>query len=177
MAKYEGDSLNAGYCEYLTPVKATGKVIMARILTVFIAVILSAFMLWVTLKTIPVASFLFLVLIIFTAWFAFQFTKIEYEYIIATGTLELSKIYGARVRKNLFEIKTSDIFCITPVEKLEILRVKKENVLYTCKQDAQNVICVVYSQNGSENKAIVISAPDKTVACLKYYRKSAFRDM
>ena len=38
--RHEADNLNAGYCEYLTPVKATGKIIMFRILIIFVAVLL-----------------------------------------------------------------------------------------------------------------------------------------
>ena len=171
--RHESDSLNAGYCEYLTPVKATGKIIMFRILIIFVAVLLSLIMLTVTLATIPVVSFMALVCIIFVSWYVMQFTKIEYEYIVASGTLELSKIYGQRKRKLLFEIKTSDITTITPHSDINSLSSDKDNILYACNKDDSGTICLAYSQDNVK-KVLVISAPEKTINCLKYYRRSAF---
>lgn len=171
-ARYEADSLNAGYCEYLTKVSASAKVIAARMGIVFSAIFLIVSMLVLTLKTIPVVSFMALALITFMAWFVFQFTKIEYEYCIATGVLTLSKIYGARVRKDILEIKTSDISMILPESKLS--EIKSDNVFYTCRKSDVNPVCLVYLDKHSEKNVLVISAPDKTVSCLKFYKRSAF---
>ena len=104
MENHNTDSLYSGYCEYLTEVSPSGKVIFLRLFLILFSVVLSLFMLAITLKTIPVVSFMLLVMIVLMTWFVFQFTKIEYEYIIATGMFELSKIYGSRIRKKLFEI-------------------------------------------------------------------------
>lgn len=172
--RHESDNLNTGYCEYLSPVKATGKIISLRILIIFIAVVLSLLMLTVTLTTIPVVSFMALVSIIFISWYVLQFTKIEYEYIIVSGTLELSKIYGQRKRKLLFEIKMSDITTITPLSDMNSLQSSNENTIYACKKDDQNAVCLEYVSDGVK-KVLVISAPAKTISCLKYYNKRAFR--
>ena len=109
---------------------------------------------------------------VFVAWFIFQFTKIEYEYVIATGELTLSKIYGARVRKDILSVKTSDITAIMP--ESEMKNMKTADVLYTCRQDDVNLLALVYTTKESDKNVLVISAPDKTVSCLKYYRRSAF---
>ncbi len=170
--KHESDSLNTGYCEYLTKVPASGKVIAARIGIFAAAFLLIVSMLVFTLKTIPVVSFMAFAIITFMAWFVYQFTKIEYEYCIATGVLTLSKIYGARVRKDVLEIKTSDVSLITPESRLA--DIKADNVFYTCKKTDVNLICLVYSDKHSEKNVLVISAPDKTISCLKFYRRSAF---
>ena len=170
--RYESDSLNTGYCEYMTKVPASAKVIVARVGIILFAIFLIISMLVFTLKTIPVVSFMALALITFMAWFVFQFTKIEYEYCIATGVLTLSKIYGARVRKDVLEIKTSDVSLITPESRLA--DIKADNVFYICKKTDVNPICLVYLDKHSEKNVLVISAPDKTVSCLKFYRRSAF---
>lgn len=171
-AKYESDTLSTGYCEYLTKVKASSKVILARIAVILVTIAFVTAMLVITLKTIPVVSFFCGAFMIFVAWFVFQFTKIEYEYVIATGELTLSKIYGARVRKDVLNIKTSDITAIMPESQLK--NIKANSVLYTCRKSDVNLLCLVYTAKGSENNVLVISAPDKTVSCLKYYRRSAF---
>lgn len=171
-AKHESDTLSTGYCEYLTKVKPSSKVTVARILIILAAVVLVTAMLVITLKTIPVVSFFFGAFMVFVAWFVFQFTKIEYEYTVATGELTLSKIYGARVRKDVLNIKTSDITSIIPESELK--NIKADNVLYTCRKSDVNLLCLVYTTKESDKNVLVISAPDKTVSCLKYYRRSAF---
>ena len=172
MAKYESDNLNAGYCEYLTKTDASSKVVAARVIIILLAAILAGAMLVLTISTIPVVSFMLLVAIIFMAWFVFQFTKIEYEYTIATGTFILSKIYGARMRKDVLDFKTADITKITPYENLN--EIKTASVLYTCSKKSQNLLCIVYAEKENGSDVLVISAPDKTISCLKFYKRSAF---
>ena len=171
-AKHESDTLSTGYCEYLTKVKPSSKVMAVRLLIILATVVLVTAMLVITLKTIPVVSFFFGAFMVFVAWFAFQFTKIEYEYTIATGEFTLSKIYGARMRKDILNIKTSDIEAIVPESELK--SIKADKVFYTCRKSDVNLLGLVYSEKEGGKNVLVISAPDKTVSCLKYYRRSAF---
>lgn len=173
MSLNEENSLNVGYCEFMTPAEATSKTILAKVAIVAFSAILTLAMLFVTLKTIPVVSFMLLVAIVFMAWFVFQFTKIEYEYTVASATFTLSKIYGARTRKDVLEFKTSDITLITPVEKAP--KDKLDSALVTCCKKASDKYLIVFGEHG-EN-AVVISAPQKTISCLKFYRRSAFANM
>lgn len=170
--KHESDSLNTGYCEYLTKVNASSAVILARIMIILFTAVLIAAMLAVTLKTIPVVSFMLGALIVFMAWFVFQFTKIEYEYEIATGEFTLSKIYGARTRREVLSFKTADIITIAPESALDSL--KADNIIITCRKSDINRICILYTETNGKKQSLVISAPDKTVSCLKYYKRSAF---
>lgn len=174
MSIYESDIQSPGYCEYLTPVKPSGKIKTLRVLIVALAAVLSILMLTVTLATVPVVSFMLLVGIVFFAWFAFQFTKLEYEYVIVTGTLEISKILGARTRKTLFEMKLSDVSAITPLGDIKSLGGDEKNIIYACDKDDENAICLAYKAESGEKCILVISAPAKTVNCLKHYRRNAF---
>lgn len=173
MAKYEADMLQSGYCEYLTPVSPTGKVRAARIGILALAVCLTLAMLVLTLGTIPAVSFMAAVIFVFCAWFAFQFTKIEYEYTIATGSFELSKIYGARVRKKVTEFKTSEIVAIFPLSRLAEYKRQTADVQVICKKDDPYALGLLYTQ-GTAKRILILSAPDKTVKCLKHYRQNAF---
>ena len=170
--KHESDTLNTGNCEYLTKVNASTAVILARIMIILFTAVLIAAMLAVTLKTIPVVSFMLGALIVFMAWFVFQFTKIEYEYEIATGEFTLSKIYGARTRREVLSFKTADIITIAPESALDSL--KADNIIITCRKSDINRICILYTETNGKKQSLVISAPDKTVSCLKYYKRSAF---
>lgn len=172
MPKYEADSLQAGYCEYLTPTDATPTIRLARVGIVASAVVLTLAMLVLTLNTIPAVSFMLGVIFAFCAWFAFQFTKIEYEYTVATGVFELSKIYGARMRKKVTEFKTSEIVSVFPTERLAEYA-DRADVLYTCRKNDPYAVGLLYTV-GSSHHVLVLSAPDKTIKCLKHYRRSAF---
>lgn len=173
MAKYEADMLQTGYCEYLTPVSPTGKVRAARICIWALAICLTLAMLVLTLSTIPAVSFMLAAIFVFCAWFALQFTKIEYEYTIATGSFELSKIYGARVRKKVTEFKTSEILAVFPVSRLAEYQRQSADMRYICKKDDPYALGLLYT-HGAKKHILVLSAPDKTVKCLKHYRQNAF---
>lgn len=170
MAKYEADSLQAGYCEYLTPTDATPTVRLARFGIVAAAVVLTLGMLVLTLNTVPAVSFMLGVIFVFCAWFAWQFTKIEYEYTVATGMLELSKIYGARVRKKITEFKTSEIDAVFPLARLADYA-KDTDVLYTCRKNDPYAVGLLYTVGGTR-RILILSAPEKTLKCLKHYRRS-----
>lgn len=174
MSRYEADSLSAGYCEFLTQVRPTGPVLGARAGLLLGTAALVITMLAVTLKTVPAVSFMLLVILLFCAWFLWQFTKIEYEYIIAAGEFELSKIYGARVRKKVLAFKTADISVIAPAARALALAQSAESLRFTCKKDDALALCLVYAGEDRAKHVLVIAAPDKTKACLKYYRRAAF---
>lgn len=173
MSKHESDMLSAGYCEFLTPVKTSGKAKAARLLIVFGCLALALVMLVLTLDTIPTVSFMLFAILVFVSWFVWQFTKIEYEYVIATGELELSKIYGERVRKKVLEIKMSDVSSIAPLSSADEMIKNAENILYACNKNDENALCIAYTKDGKKS-VLVIAAPDKTISCLKYYRRNAF---
>ena len=172
MASYEGDTINAGYTEFLTKVKPSGKAVAARIFIVLAAAIVLFIMFYVTFKTIPVVSFMLAVAIIFLAWFCWQFTRVEYEYTVATGHVELSKIYGARVRKKVLSFETAAIERISPYEAGSSF---KTQTLLACNANDPNAYRIVYtSANGP--CAVVLSMPEKSIKCFRYYKRSAFTD-
>ena len=161
------------YCECLSPVSPTGKVIAARVGIVIFTAFLVAAMLVVTLSTIPAVSFMLGAILVFCAWFVWQFTKIEYEYTIASGSLQLDKIYGARTRKTVAEFKISQIEQVFPQEQAARLTAGASNVLWACsKKDAYALGLAV--TDGNAKRIYFICAPDKTRACLKYYKGSLF---
>lgn len=161
------------YCECMAPVKPTGPVRLARAGIFLFTAILMAAMLIITLKTIPAVSFMLGAIIVFCAWFVYQFTKIEYEYTVASAVLTLDKIYGARTRKKVLEFKISDITAAFTPEKLDVSIKNAEHVLWACRKDDPYALGLVYTV-GSEKRILIICAPDKTRACLKYYKRNIF---
>lgn len=163
----------ANYCECLASVKPTGKVLAARTGIVALTAVLLTAMLVVTLKAIPAVSFMLTVILVFCAWFVWQFTKIEYEYTIAAGSFELDKIFGARTRKKVREFKISDIERLFPVTGLEQAAKNASSVLWTCKKTDAHALGILYT-DGAQKHILMICAPDKTRACLKYFKGSLF---
>ena len=176
MARYEADMLNAGYCEYLVSVKPSPAAKAAKTLIIVCAAALASVMLFLTLMTIPAVSFLLLAVIVFLSWYIWQFTKVEYEYIIASGELELSKIYGARVRKNVLTLKLSEVSEIFPETSASGASAsdKSGSAVRACNKGDKSAYCLRFASSDGEKKILVISAPEKTLSCLKYYRRSAF---
>lgn len=172
MAKYEADILNPGYSEHLIAVRPTGKVRLARVAILLGAAALTLLLLALTLMTIPTVSFIAVVLVVFVAWFLWQFTKVEYEYTIATGELELCRIYGARVRKTVLTFKTADLSAVFPASRLSAERKDVKDVLYACNRDDPNAYALLYAAKDGVQKALVVAVTEKTKACLKYYRRS-----
>ena len=169
MKKYEPDNLNTGYAEFLTSVDVTPGIILARIGICLAALGIIIFSMRATLNTMPAVSFFLLVALLFVTYFVLRYTKVEYEYIIATGEFELSRILAERTRKVCLTFKTADIESVS-----EGIDSSVSPLFYTCKKKDKFAYTIVY-KSGGVKKAIVISAPPKTVQCLKYYCTSAFK--
>ena len=93
-----------------------------------------------------------------------------------TGELTLSRILGSRTKKIMFQLKTSEIYAITPLSDITSLEISENNIFYACKKDDSYGVCLAYSSESGDKKALVISAPAKTVNCLKYYRRAVFSE-
>ncbi len=170
MKKYEPDNLNAGYAEFLTSVDTTPGVILARIAICLVSLLIIIFSMRATLNTMPAVSFFLLVAILFVTYFVLRYTKVEYEYIIATGEFELSRILAERTRKVYLTFKTADIESVS--EGIDASA--PAPLFFTCKKNDKFAYTIVYSSNGVK-KSLVISAPPKTVQCLKYYCSRVFK--
>ena len=171
----DNDYGTPGYAEYLTPISPSKKMVIVRIIIAVVSLTLLTGLLMLTSK-IPQVFVVWLVIIAFFAKMSFDFTKRECEYIIATGELELSVIYGARVRRKKASYRISDLQ--TAVKSSDndasLLRgIASSRIFKACRdKDAYRYLLVFQSENG-EKSALYISAPDKTVSVLKYYKRSA----
>ncbi len=174
---YETDSSSVGYAEYITSVKPSRKTNVIRALILLVDAVLVAVMLALTLKTMPMVVVMFSLILVFLGWFAWQYTKVEYEYTIATGELELSRILAAKKRKKIMTVALSDIEKIAPLSecRTDAEALGKANVFYACNQDDAMAYVLFYTEKETaQKKALVISAPEKTIKTLRYFRASAF---
>ena len=171
----DNDYGSPGYTEFLTPISPNRKIIILRILIVAISLTLLMGLLMLTSK-IPQVFVIWLVIIAFFAKMSFDFTKRECEYIIATGELELSVIYGSRIRrkKGIYRISDLQAAAKSSAKDTSLLNgIPSSRIFKACRDKDENRYLLIFRNEAGEKRALYISAPDKTVSVLKYYKKSA----
>ena len=105
------------FLEYLVRRKNTTKTTVLKVLIVFGAVIFTLIMLILSM-TIRTFSFIFLLLIaggIYGAWYLLGTFKVEYEYIVTNGEMDVDKIMSQRKRKRLISINFRNMDIMAPM--------------------------------------------------------------
>jgi hypothetical protein len=107
------------FLEYMVKQKTTGKSIALRILIVFGAILLSLILLVVSmLKALSAFSFFFWIAIfgvIYGAWLLFRTFRVEFEYIVTNGEMDVDKILGQQKRKRLVSVNFRDMEIMAPM--------------------------------------------------------------
>ena len=104
--------------EFVVSQKAVGKWLAARIGLIAFYCLYPLVVLFFGMKAQIIAPLLAFVplslwLIIFITW---RYVSVDYEYSVTSGTLTLTKIYGNRSRRKIFEMKLKDAVRIAPLE-------------------------------------------------------------
>ncbi len=174
--KYDTQSSSMGFAEYLVEKKITGKDILKKLLVILGGAAVVGAELALTLETIPPASFIFSALIIFFTWYFYQFTKVEYEYVVVQGEIELEVIYGKRKRKKLAQVKFSQIEKIAPYSTISKLaeNIEISKTIYACSSiKDSDVYGVLYEDDNGKKCIVYINVVKKTIDSFKYYKRAA----
>lgn len=105
------------FIEYLVKKKNTTKTYLLYIGIILATIVLSAILLYLSLL-INSLSFIFLLLVagvIYGAWYLIGKLRIEYEYIVTNGEMDVDKIMAQRKRKRLVTVKLKDVEVFAPV--------------------------------------------------------------
>ena len=176
---YEGTG-SANHAEHSVLVKPTGKTKLIKIglfaaaialfvgLFVFLSVIEMDFLL------VPSAVML-VVLEVFGIWYFWKFTSIEYDYVIATGDLTVSAVYGGRSRKELFSVKISTASLIASYEGKPASEEANTELIYNCvgSFDSTDIVYIVFKNEDGKKAIAYIEAPKKMLKLFKFYNSSA----
>ena len=107
------------FIEHLVKRKSTGKYMIFKILIVLAAIILTLVLLTASLlKSLQTFSFFFLIAIagvIYGAWWLMRSLKVEYEYIVTNGEMDVDKIMGQQKRKRIITVNLRDVEILAPV--------------------------------------------------------------
>lgn len=153
--------------------KTRKAVIIASAVAVFVVLfgVLSAFA-SAMVVVMPMAT----VLIVFAAFIFWKYTKIEYDYVISGGDMQMHIVYGGRNRKELFTFKISSAELIADLAGNPTDNSRYQKV-YTCvsSMEAENILYVVFKNGDGEKCIAYFEAPKKAFSLLKFYNSSAYR--
>ncbi len=174
-----GDPSSPNHVEFSVAEKPNKKtktrkaIIVLSAVSVFIALfaVLSIFA-SATVVVMPMVT----VLIVFGAFIFWKYTKIEYDYVISTGDMQMHIVYGGRSRKELFTFKISTAELIadpvsTPADNSAYDKV------YTCvsSMDAVGIVYAVFKNTRGERCIVYFEAPKKALSILKFYNSAAYK--
>lgn len=105
------------FIEHLVKRKNTGKVAALRALVV-LGTIVFCIIMFVLCTLVASISFIFLLLVaagIYGAWWIMRTFRVEYEYIVTNGEMDVDKIIGQQKRKRLITINFKNIDIMAPM--------------------------------------------------------------
>jgi len=172
---------NAGYSnnyvEYLVPKKNTPAILAAKIGIVAGLILVFIVASGLISRYIPYAIPLLLGLAVIAGWYLWRFVSIEYEYVIASGEMEMEAIYGRRQRKKIASFKLKDVEFCAPYEdeyKGRAANPEIKNVITACSSmNAKELYFIIYKNEKGEKELMYFDALKKTVDILRFYTGSA----
>ena len=114
------------------------------------------------------------VLIVFAAFIFWKFTKVEYDYVISGGEMQMHVVYGGRSRKELFTFKLSTAELFADKKQTPADDSKYGKAFYCVSEmSAENVLYAVFKNEDGEKCIAYFEAPKKAYSILRFYNSSA----
>lgn len=138
---------------------------------------------WIILLGIPMLLFVggigLIVSIIGICLFVYfwGFGKVEYEYTLTNGSVEIAAIYNASKRKELFHFEMEQVAMIVPENSNRIEHenfAKKRN--YTSGNKDRNAVTMVVEINGAK-QAVSMELNEKCMEHIRLYAKNKIYDL
>ncbi len=174
------------YTERLVKVKADKKFAALRVLAVLISVAAAAAV-CVFLYSLVQLCLVWIAVVAAFCYMALAFTKREFEYIVCGGNLEISCIYGKRVRRKVFDAEIKSAYKISRFDEFnrDNSFQNLDSLLFACDKDDENAYIAMFNEpteakyvrlTGVKNKkrGVLLSCDEKMLKSLKLYNKSAF---
>lgn len=160
------------YTEHLVKKELDSKLVIARILIVLLTLGLLGgvvFLMFGPIK-IPQVAVVAVVLIVYIAIMLWSSTYIEYEYLIASGTMSMDKIISTKKRRKMVEFKIPSAEKILPYKEAKLDGI---NVIYgVTSPNAEDAYCAIFTTEEGEKKALVFNATKKALEMIRYYNKN-----
>ena len=163
------------YTERLVKVKADKKFAALRVLAVAVAVA-AAVVFCVFLYSLAELCLAWIAVVAAFCYMALTFTKREFEYIVCDGNLEISCIYGKRVRRKVFDADIKSAYKISRFDEFNRENSSRnlDSLLFACDKDDENAYIAMFHDDKSKKCGVLLSCDEKMLKSLKFYNKSAF---
>ena len=117
---------------------------------------------------IYVGLFIFIIGIYLT-WFVISSQRVEFEYAVAGGTLDIAKITDKRKRKRIVkvDVREIDLFCKADDKRLEKMNFTKRFIAAGDPTDAENTYCLVYNSQAYGRTLIAFTPNEKIINAMK----------
>ena len=160
------------YTEHLVKRSADKNIIIGRILIILLTLVLFGAVVFLTFGPIklPHIVVVAVVLILYIAKLLWNFTSIEYEYLIVSGEMSMDKIYGGRKRVKMTEFNIHDALSVAPLSDTRLDGVKVIFGATSMKDD--DLYCAVYNNANGDKEGLIFNAHEKALQMLKYYNKT-----
>lgn len=102
-------------------------------------------------------------------YFVFRNAKVEYEYLVVSGTLSVDKIFGQSARKNAWEASIQEILIIAPADSFYIKEHDNNTIKvinFTSGFKNREVYAVV-SHSGGQKTKVLFEPNEKILNCLR----------
>lgn len=172
-----------GFCEYTVKKKTEGASLALKIALVSLYVAIAAVPIVLALLFASAEAFLPILIIApsvsaLTAFITWRFTSLEFEFVIDTYEMTVSRIYGKRIRKRILCVALSAFTEIgeyndAAYAHLETLSIQKNDVCVS-SLSAPVMLYGLY-RVGEDTAVIYFEADERAISLLKKNNSGAFR--
>ena len=157
------------YVEQLVRRRRTAKDVILRVLVVVLAVILSVVILLVAPRLAPFSMIFYLLfaLVVYAAYMLFVSFKVEFEYILTNGDVDVDKIVAQRRRKRLLSFSCKNVQEMGVYDEDKLRNTKFDSSYYVQDAGEGEVWYVVYSNPGKGRVLLVFTGYDRVLDAMK----------
>lgn len=144
-------------------VRSVGIIVLVISLLILLPVLCGALAFVITPYFAYIGLFV-LIIGIYLAWYFITSQRVEYEYSVTGGTLDVSKIISKRKRKRItrVEIKDIDLFCKINDKRINEKNYAKHFMAAADLKDNENTYAAVYN-NPAQGRTILMFTPNEKI--------------
>ena len=161
------------YAEYTVEQKPEGKYLVRRILMIVFYVAFSGVWLGVLVGVLKLWPFgaLWPVLLAIIVFFTWRFVAMEHEYVIQSGMITFTEVFGHRTRKKAFEYKIRDMKKIAPTTDEYAAEYADASVTgdFRGSVKSPDSYFFTYGDEGGKKCVVFFEATNKAIKVMRFY--------
>ena len=165
---------STNYTEYVVSQKAEGKWMLRRLLLIGLYVVFSIAWLIVVVGVLmiwPLGMFTPLLtwMLVFFTW---RYVSVEHEYVMSSGVITFSDIYGRRTRRQKAEFRIKELTKIAPAAEYEA---KDTEIVYDFRgsEKSPDSYFFTFRDENGKNGTVFFEATAKSLKIFRFYNPSA----